>query len=152
MLNVNEIRVIDDYAHHPAEIMAVVDSAKQTCKGKIYMVMQPHRYSRLKTFFEEFARCYAEVEKVLICDVYAAGEEENGFSGELLSQAVNKHSNNAIYATDFNKVDEYLTSSVMPGDLVVFVGAGNITSWAHALGESWKTNPPANYFYRAAKA
>lgn len=133
---VHGVRIIDDYAHHPAEIKAVISAAKQATKGKIYAVVQPHRFSRLKDLFEDFVQCFNGCEQILVAPVYAAGEMPNGVTSEDLVNRIVKDTN--MYARSFeypSSLVGMLTPFLEPGDIVICMGAGNITAWAHELAQ-----------------
>jgi UDP-N-acetylmuramate--alanine ligase len=131
----NGIEFYDDYAHHPAEIAAVLKAARQAASsGRVIAIAQPHRYSRLKGLFDEFAACFEEASAVILTPVYSAGEKPNGVDNEKLAAGIL-----ATGHTDVHTVDgeETLTAAVSalarPGDLVIALGAGTITEWVHAL-------------------
>jgi UDP-N-acetylmuramate--alanine ligase len=135
---VNGVTIIDDYGHHPVEIAAVLAAARTGVAetgGKIHAVMQPHRYSRLQDLFEEFATCFNDADSVLITDVYAAGEQPiEGINGETLAAAVKTHGHqNVQYLDDPATLAATLSANLKPGDMVVCLGAGNITAWAYDL-------------------
>lgn len=130
----NGVEIYDDYAHHPAEIEAALSAARGAAKGRLIAVMQPHRYSRLKSLFDGFSRCFREADIVLISPVYPAGEAPNGFDRDKLIEGI-RHSGHArVYPIEN---EEGLASTVAalarPGDLVIGLGAGTISEWAHAL-------------------
>src|SRR5690606_26442754 len=72
---VDGVTIIDDYGHHPTEINATLQAAKQVSKGRVIAVVQPHRYTRVRDLFEEFCKCFNHADKVMVLDVYPAGEE-----------------------------------------------------------------------------
>jgi len=138
--SVHGVRIIDDYAHHPAEISAVISAAKQATKGNVYAVMQPHRFSRLKNLFEDFVHCFKGCEQVLISGVYTAGESPNGVTGEDLA---NRIAETGIFARYFeypSSLASMLMPFLEPGDIILCVGAGNITTWAHELAQDLEKN------------
>ncbi|MGO9485113.1 MAG: UDP-N-acetylmuramate--L-alanine ligase [Rhodomicrobium sp.] len=130
----NGVEIYDDYAHHPAEIEAALNAARGAAKGQLIAVMQPHRFSRLKSLFDGFCQCFREADTVLIAPVYAAGEIPNGFDRDKLIEGVRGTGHARVYPVENV---ETLTSTVAalarPGDLVIGLGAGTITEWAHAL-------------------
>lgn len=131
--NVHGVRIIDDYAHHPAEIQAAISSARQSVKGKIYAIVQPHRYSRLKDLFVEFSACFLGCDQVLVSPVYSAGESPNGVTGEGLANSI---ANTGIMTRYFeypSALPALLTPFLEPGDIIICMGAGSITTWAHEL-------------------
>ena len=135
---VNGVTIIDDYGHHPVEIAAVLAAARlgvaQT-GGKIHAVMQPHRYTRLENLFEEFSTCFNDADSVMIADVYAAGEKPiEGVSGETLATAVSAHGHkDASYLDNSQNLASIVSAKIREGDMVICLGAGDITKWAYAL-------------------
>ncbi|MGB1148046.1 MAG: UDP-N-acetylmuramate--L-alanine ligase, partial [Alphaproteobacteria bacterium] len=132
------ITVVDDYGHHPVEIAAVLKAARQrvaSTGGKIHAVHQPHRYTRLNDLFEDFCTCFNEADSVLIADVYAAGESPiEGADAPALVAGIQArgHRSAGYLASDANLAD-YVAKNAAEGDLIVCLGAGNITAWANAL-------------------
>lgn len=130
----NGISFYDDYAHHPAEIEAVLSAARSTAQGKVIAVMQPHRFSRLKALFDGFCRCFANADTVLIAPVYAAGEAPNGVDSASLVEGIRRAGHDRVFAIDGEDMLVPTVASIAkPGDLVIGLGAGNITDWARAL-------------------
>ncbi len=137
---VNGVTIIDDYGHHPVEIAAVLKAAQQAREGqgRTIAVVQPHRYSRLHSLFEEFAHCFHDADYVFISDVYAAGENPiEGVTGQALVEAIKKtgHPNVSYLAQPDDLVAE-IKRLAQSGDFVVFLGAGSVTQWAHALPQA----------------
>ncbi len=130
----NGVTIYDDYAHHPAEIAAVLSAARGASKGHVIAVMQPHRFSRLKSLFNDFSRCFAEADMVLVAPVYPAGEAPNGFDRDTLVEGIRHTGHARVYPIEG---EESLTRTVAaiarPGDLVIGLGAGTITEWAREL-------------------
>lgn len=129
------VDIYDDYAHHPVEIAAVLESARAASKGKVVAVVQPHRYSRLRDLFEDFCTCFNEADHVIVAPVYAAGEAPiEGF--DAVSMADNLIANGHRHVTVMDDPAE-LASLIQPlveaGDLVICLGAGSISQWAHEL-------------------
>ena len=129
------ITVIDDYGHHPVEITAVLKAARGATDGQVIAVVQPHRYSRLQDLFEEFCTCFNDADAVLVADVYAAGEVPlDGVHKEALVDGLTAHGHRAVQVLSS---PEALAADVCaiasPGDMVVCLGAGNITQWAAVL-------------------
>jgi UDP-N-acetylmuramate--alanine ligase len=129
------ITVIDDYGHHPVEISAVLQAARQASTGRVVAVVQPHRYTRLASLFEDFCSCFNDADAVVVADVYPAGEQP-------IEGADRDHLVAGLRARGHRKVvplaaPESLAATIgaiaEPGDLVVCLGAGNITAWAAAL-------------------
>ena len=127
--------VIDDYGHHPVEIAAVLQAARSATAGKVIAVVQPHRYSRLADLFEDFCTCFNDAEYVLVAPVYAAGEEpREGISHETLVAGLRAHGHRggAVLAGP-DLLAERVVALAEPGDMVICLGAGNITRWAATL-------------------
>lgn len=132
---VNGVTIIDDYGHHPVEIAAVLKAARQATKGRVIAIHQPHRYTRLHNLFEEFCTCFNEADVVAIADVYAAGEDPiAGASRDDLVAGLIAHGHRHARALlDEADLTRLVKEQARPGDLVVCLGAGSISSWANAL-------------------
>ncbi|MED4603314.1 UDP-N-acetylmuramate--L-alanine ligase [Paenibacillus validus] len=131
---VNDMLVIDDYAHHPTEIEATIQAAKATGK-RIVAVFQPQRYTRTYFLFEQFSRSFPEADEVIITDIYSpAGEKQiEGITSAKLVELIKQNSNrNVRYIPTKEEVQAYLSRAVQPGDLVLTMGAGDI--WKAAAG------------------
>ncbi|MGB8841355.1 MAG: UDP-N-acetylmuramate--L-alanine ligase [Aliidongia sp.] len=129
------VTIIDDYGHHPVEIAAVLSAARQATEGKVVAVVQPHRYSRLASLFDDFCRCFNDADMVIVADVYAAGEAPiAGIDGDSLAEGLrargHRHAVKLPAPTELARLVRDLTK---PGDFVVCLGAGSITGWANAL-------------------
>jgi UDP-N-acetylmuramate--alanine ligase len=122
-------RLYDDYGHHPTEIRATLQAARELKPKRLLLVFQPHRYTRLKGLLDEFAGSFGGADQVIITEVYAAGEEPNGVSGRQLAEKVP----GARFAPHFDTLKDDLFSLVEPGDLVLFMGAGDIWKVPHEL-------------------
>ncbi len=131
----NGVTVIDDYGHHPVEIAAVLKAARQATDGQVVAVMQPHRYTRLHDLFEEFCSCFNDADQVIIADVYEAGEKPiEGASKDDLVEGLRDRGHRHVSALPAPDALAGMVRDIAnPGDLVVCLGAGNITAWAHAL-------------------
>jgi len=131
------ITVIDDYGHHPVEIAAVLRAARQAYggSGRVIAVMQPHRYSRLASLKSEFATCFFDADMVIIAEVYAAGEAPiDGVNRDLLVNLVSRAGHREVMPLSGpGELPTLIWQMARPGDVVVCLGAGNITAWAHAL-------------------
>jgi UDP-N-acetylmuramate--alanine ligase len=130
----NGVSIYDDYAHHPAEIAAALSAARGASKGHVIAVMQPHRFSRLKSLFDQFCECFKDADLVFITPVYAAGEAPNGFDRDRLVEGIRHAGHARVYPIEG---EDTLTRSVValarPGDLVIGLGAGTISEWTRAL-------------------
>jgi UDP-N-acetylmuramate--alanine ligase len=131
----NGAQIFDDYGHHPVEIKAVLAAAREACKGRIVAISQPHRYTRLRDLFDDFASCYNDADTVLIAPVYTAGEDEiEGANSEALVHRIRAGGHrDARFIEGPEAVAPLVRQLVGEGDFVVFLGAGSITHWAYAL-------------------
>ena len=129
------VSVVDDYGHHPAEIAAVLKAARSVTNGRVIAVVQPHRYTRLHDLFQEFCRTFNDADVVIVADVYAAGEAPiEGASRDALVEGLRRHGHRHVLALDGpSDLPGLIAAEAKPGDLVVCLGAGDITAWAHAL-------------------
>jgi len=131
------ITVIDDYGHHPVEIAATLRAARQSYgdSGRVIAVMQPHRYTRLAGLRDEFATCFIDADSVIIAEVYAAGEAPiEGVNRDMLVGLVRRAGHRDVSALDAPAdLPGMIWRIARPGDVVVCLGAGNITAWAAAL-------------------
>ena len=132
---INGVTIIDDYAHHPVEITAVLSAAKQATKGRVIAVHQPHRYSRLSDLFEEFCSCFNDAEVVGITNIFAAGENPiNGADRDSLIAGLRAHGHRqAVSVADEAGLQQFLGEQCRSGDLLVCLGAGTISVWANNL-------------------
>jgi len=131
----NGVEIFDDYGHHPVEIRAVLKAAREATKGRVVGIVQPHRYTRLHSLFDEFAACFNDADTVIVAPVYTAGEDpiEGVNSETLVSRIKTAGHRDARYASGPETLAPLVASVAEPGDFVVFLGAGNITQWAYAL-------------------
>ncbi|WP_017930975.1 UDP-N-acetylmuramate--L-alanine ligase [Robiginitomaculum antarcticum] len=131
------VRIIDDYGHHPVEIKAVLQAAREVTQGKVWAVVQPHRYSRLRDLFEDFCTCFNAADGVCVADVYAAGEASiEGIDRNSLVEGIRAYGHRDVTAVTRDDLAEILADKVEAGDVVVCLGAGDITAWAHELPET----------------
>src|SRR5215204_2128448 len=131
----NGVAVFDDYGHHPVEIEAVLRAARESTKGQVIAVVQPHRYTRLKSLFEPFSTCFNNADVVIVADVYPAGEAPiEGADRDSLVHAVRARGHRQVVPLDDpGQLAALVQRLAQPGDYVIFLGAGNITQWAYAL-------------------
>jgi UDP-N-acetylmuramate--alanine ligase len=131
----NGVPIIDDYGHHPVEIAAVLRAARETSKGRVIAVVQPHRYTRLASLFDQFSTCFNDADSVIVGHVYAAGEIPiPGADRDALVQGLRAHGHRQVIALDgAHDLAPTIKRLAAPGDIVVCLGAGNITQWAYAL-------------------
>jgi len=131
----NGALIIDDYAHHPVEIAAVLRAARESAMGQVIAVVQPHRYTRLHDLFEQFCTCFNDADAVIVAPVYPAGEQPiPGADRDALVTGLRAHGHKqAIPLEGPEKLASLIKGLVGPGDYVVCLGAGSITQWAYAL-------------------
>ncbi|MFB6276756.1 MAG: UDP-N-acetylmuramate--L-alanine ligase [Halothece sp.] len=126
----NNILFVDDYAHHPSELMATLAGARLQIENKqaqrLVAIFQPHRYSRTAAFLEEFATAFEDADLVVLTDIYSAGESPNGMKGEHLAETMAQHHPNVIYHQDLSSLSDRLSNLLQPGDIALFLGAGNL--------------------------
>jgi UDP-N-acetylmuramate--alanine ligase len=132
------VTIIDDYGHHPVEIAATLQSARQAVEatgGRVIAVVQPHRYTRLHSLFNEFCTCVDNADSVLIADVYTAGEEPiEGANRDALVEGIRNHGHKHVLALPGEKdLAAMLVDITQPGDFVICLGAGSISKWASNL-------------------
>ena len=135
---VNGVTVIDDYGHHPVEIAATLSSARQAVEasgGRVIAVVQPHRYTRLSSLFNDFCTCVDNADTVIVADVYAAGEEPiEGANKDALADGMRAHGHKHVVALPSEKeLAATIADIAQPNDFVICLGAGSINKWAAAL-------------------
>ena len=129
------VRIVDDYAHHPVEIAAVLKAARAVTGGKVIAVVQPHRYSRLSDLFEEFCACFNDADVVIVADVYGAGEAPlEGMDRDGLVAGLRRYGHRRVLSLSApNELAALVAAEAISGDVVVLLGAGDITAWSYAL-------------------
>ncbi len=130
---VDDVLVVDDYAHHPTEIQATLQAAKGGLARRTIAVFQPHLYSRTRDFCSDFGKSFFHSDVLVVTDVYPAREEPiEGVSGELVAKAARDYGHRRVfYIQDKEKVATFLAAQVQPGDVVITMGAGDV----HRIGE-----------------
>ena len=124
---INNIRVMDDYAHHPTEIQASLNAARALANNHLICIFQPHTYTRTHELLDDFSRAFALVDTVIVTDIYAAREKDTGIiNSRILTDRINLNTGNAVYIPDFNDIVKYLHENTATGDLILAMGAGNI--------------------------
>jgi len=129
------ITIIDDYGHHPVEIAAVLKAARQSGAPNVIAVVQPHRYTRLHSLFAEFCTCMNDAGTVIVADVYPAGEAPiPGVNRDALVEGLRARGHRSVVPLPSpGRLAEMVFAIARPGDIVVCLGAGNITQWAGTL-------------------
>jgi UDP-N-acetylmuramate--alanine ligase len=134
-----EIKLIDDYGHHPTEIRATLSAIRSLWKGRLVVAFQPHRYSRTKALLEEFVRSFADADVVIVTEIYAASEEKiEGISGAWLADQIRSGGHrNVLFAPTREDVVTLVSGIAAPGDMVVTLGAGDIYKVGEELCVLW---------------
>ncbi len=134
------ITVIDDYGHHPVEISAVLQAAREVATGKVIAVVQPHRFTRLRDLFEGFCTCFNDADAVVVADVYPAGEAPiEGFDKDALVDGLRARGHRTVAPlAGPDALPQVIAEMAGDGDLVVCLGAGNISAWANKLPRDLK--------------
>jgi len=129
--------LIDDYAHHPTEIRAVLAAAREGAKERVIAVMQPHRYTRLQSLMEEFQNAFNDADVVFVTPVYPAGEEPiDGVDSAALVEGLRAHGHRMVRTVEnLDELCRELRDLAADGDMVICMGAGDITKWAGALAQ-----------------
>ena len=129
------VTIFDDYGHHPVEIAAVLKAARASTTGRVIAIVQPHRFTRLQSLFEQFATCMNDADIVFVADVYSAGEAPiAGIDKDTLTAAIKAHGHRHAMALEGpDRLEGHIRMRAKVGDYVVFLGAGNISQWAYAL-------------------
>jgi len=132
---VGGVRIVDDYGHHPVEIAAVLKAARQVAEGRVIAVVQPHRFTRLESLMEEFSTCFSDADAVFVADVYAAGETPiEGVDKMALVEGIRRFGHRSVQPLEsVEALAGVIAAEAKDGDLVVLLGAGDITQWAYAL-------------------
>jgi len=141
VFSIKEREFFDDYAHHPTEIMAVINSAKEVYKNrKVITVFQPHRYSRVKALKREFSLSFKKSDTVILCPVYSAGEKiKYNFNQNDFAKLISKKSKVQVININNQKdLKNYFKKNLVEDEVVICMGAGSISSWVREIGEELK--------------
>tara|TARA_B100001123_G_scaffold345974_1_gene394124 strand:- start:324 stop:1721 length:1398 start_codon:yes stop_codon:yes gene_type:complete len=141
IFSIEEREFFDDYAHHPTEIMAVINSAKEVYKNrKVITVFQPHRYSRVKALKREFSLSFKKSDTVILCPVYSAGEKiKYNFNQNDFAKLISKKSKVQVININNQKdLKNYFKKNLVEDEVVICMGAGSISSWVREIGEELK--------------
>ena len=130
----NGVKVIDDYAHHPTEIAATINSARANDINKLWIVFQPHTYSRTYELLDDFAKVLAKADNVVLVDIYASREKDTGLvSSKDLADKIVEHKGNVEYCGTFENAENYILSHCNPQDMLITMGAGDIVKLGEKL-------------------
>ena len=133
----NGIKVVDDYAHHPSEIATTLESVKNATNSRVVAVFQPHRYSRLKGLWNDFLNCFSNCDKLVVLDVFAASETPiKEADSQAFVEAIN-HPDAICIKGNMSEVAEKLLPLLKPSDIVLTLGAGDITKLGSLLQENY---------------
>lgn len=128
------VDVYDDYAHHPTEIMTTLKTAKEKATGRVIAVFEPHTYTRTITLFDKFASAFYDADKVILADIYAAREKDEGIvSSDMLKEALNQNGVDAVNLHTLENIAKHLHEIIEPNDIILTIGAGTITKLADLL-------------------
>ncbi len=135
-----QIKIVDDYAHHPTEIAATIKGALQTAPQRLVCVFQPHRYTRTQLLFEEFVNAFVGTDVLILTDIYSAGESTiDGISSKTLYEAIkSKYNLQVLYIPELADIPAYLLDSCKNGDLIITMGAGNVYIVGEKMAELLK--------------
>ena len=140
---VGGVTVVDDYGHHPTEVLATLKAARECGYGKVHVIFQPHRYTRTRDLMTEFAGAFADADRVEILDIYAASEEPiDGITGASLAREVYVHQPGCEYAGAMEEAVRKTCARVQPGDAVLTLGAGNVSQVVPMLLERLRVAHP----------
>ncbi len=141
---VDGVTVVDDYGHHPTEIKATLAAAASGLDRRVVVVFQPHRYSRTQHLFEDFFTSFNQADKVILLDIYAAGEKPiPGVSGKALYEGIKKHGHkDVLFMPDRGAVVDHLAGTVKKGDLLLTLGAGDVWKIGEQVLEKLKHGHP----------
>jgi len=140
----NGIQIYDDYAHHPAEIAAVLQAARAGAKGRVIAIVEPHRYTRVRDLFGEFCACFRDADSVIVAPLYSAGEAPiEGIDQHALAEGIGATGHRAVTSVDHPAdIVPLLRRYSRTGDMVICLGAGTSTDWAAAL-PAWLSSEAA---------
>jgi len=140
--DVNDILIVDDYGHHPTEVARTLEAARLGYPGRrIVCVFQPHRYTRTQHLYEQFGKAFVSADKVMITDIYSAGEQKiEGISGRTIYDEVKKNSSDVTYIQKRQAVADDIIQAVRPKDLLLIMGAGDITNLGKEIYNRLKEN------------
>lgn len=136
---IENIKVIDDYAHHPTEIKATLKALRNSTNGRIFCIFQPHTFTRTKILLNSFSEAFKDADLTIIADIYAARELDNGeVHSKDLANRIKEKGNNAIYLGSFEDIENYIMKEAKDDDIVLTMGAGNVYQIGKDLLNSYK--------------
>ena len=137
------MEIIDDYAHHPTELAATLQASKDCWPDRrILVVFQPHRYTRTRDLFDDFAQLLSGIEQLIITEVYPAGEQLiSGSDGRSLCRAIRKRGMDPVFVESLEELNTVLPNMTQNGDILLTLGAGDIGRFAQSLASQFATKP-----------
>ncbi|MGA2347337.1 MAG: cyanophycin synthetase, partial [Candidatus Sulfotelmatobacter sp.] len=134
------VSVIDDYGHHPTEIKATLAAARQCGFGKIYVIFQPHRYTRTRDLMDEFSTAFGDADSLFVLDIYAASEKPiEGITGEILAERIREKSGKRVqYASSSADAVNAAAAAARDGDMILTLGAGSVSQLGPMILEKLK--------------
>ncbi|HEY4102857.1 MAG TPA: UDP-N-acetylmuramate--L-alanine ligase [Polyangiaceae bacterium] len=143
---VDNIALVDDYGHHPAEVEATLNAARRAYEGRILVAFQPHRYTRTENLFDDFTRAFNNADHLFVTDIYAAGEKPiPGINSQRLAEAIAIHGHhNVKYAPDRGQMSAELCQIARPGDVIIALGAGDINRVLGTVGSGLRARQAGN--------
>lgn len=139
--------IVDDYAHHPTEVMATLEAAKNAAQGQVIAIFQPHRYTRTKFFMAEFSRAFSSADIVVLDDIYAASEQPiPGITSQILADKIKENfSGKVVQLSGTNEIVQWVHGNLHPSDIVITMGAGSIWRVSHTLAENCQQELAGNF-------
>jgi UDP-N-acetylmuramate--alanine ligase len=136
--SVNNIKIIDDYAHHPTEIKNTLKAAKLLCRGKLIVVFEPHRYSRIIDLYDDFINSFSDADFLYVTKIYSAGEKKiKEINEKIIVSSIRKIGHkNVYYFKDENYMENELSKIALNNDFIIFLGAGSISKKARSMQKS----------------
>jgi UDP-N-acetylmuramate--alanine ligase len=136
---VDGVRVVDDYGHHPTEVRATLQAARQCCEGKVHVIFQPHRYTRTQLLMDDFASSFSDADSLFILDIYPASEQPiPGVTGEVLAQKIAAAGKPAMYVNSSADAIATAAGIAKPGDVILTLGAGSVYQLGPQVVEALK--------------
>jgi len=133
----NGAHIIDDYAHHPTEIIQCLAAARKATQGRLVCIFQPHTYTRTRNHFDDFIRSFGDADKVLLLPIYAAREPfDPSISSLHLADGIKNNGKDVLHLNDFEEAITLLRTELIPGDLLITMGAGDVYFVGDALVKS----------------
>jgi UDP-N-acetylmuramate--alanine ligase len=147
----NGFMVVDDYAHHPTEIKAILSGTRASTRRKIIAVFQPHRYTRTQFHRDEYGCAFDDADEVIVTDIYSAGETPiENVNSQLLAESIRNNSRNGVEVIELQDLDGVITrlkDNICPGDIIITLGAGDVHKVAEAIACDPNLVPEAQALY-----